>query len=569
MNQNPGRIDPPAGNHPWLHWLFIAIITLLTFYSFRPALNNEFLKTWDDPIYVTKNKLLDSLSAKSVLKIFSLNTEMQKLSNNYHPVTTLSLAINHQIAALNPWSYYLTNIFIHILNSILVYLLVFLLLDHRKWPGFLVALLFAIHPMHVESVAWISERKDVLYTFFFIAGLITYFYYLKTNRIKYLAFAFLLFFLSVLSKAMAVVFPVVLILLDIYLKRKWSYRAILEKIPFFIISALFGMLAIRVQSQGAINEWQTFTVFQRMMHASYGYLNYLYKFILPSNLSAFYPYPFITEHGQLPLVFRIAPWFFLLVMAVSAASLFMKNRYLRVFGFGMMFYFITIVMVLQFLSVGKAITADRYAYIPYIGILFILASWCSFLTEDKRLALKIPGLAAVVLLLAGSVVFAMQARQRVAVWHDDIALWNDALNQFPDSRMNFIRIKRANLYFDNEDYHTAMKDYQVIVSLNPKDDDALERIGRIYGQHFHQLDSALICFNRGYQANPANISLLKNLGVAYGIKADYSRSLEFFLKAYQQDAGDTALNLNIATTYRALGNMEKSKEFERLSHRLK
>jgi hypothetical protein len=553
----------------WQHYVFIFLIAVVTYLCHQPAASNQLLKTWDDPAYVLDNKLLHGLTYKNISGIFSFHKDLQKLTKNYHPLSTLSLAVNYQFSGLNPRGYHLTNILIHILNSILVYLLIYLIADRRIWAALLAGLLFGIHPMHVESVAWVSERKDVMYAFFFISGLILYYFYVKKKKPLYLVLALVLFYLSVISKAMAVVFPVVLFLMDLHLQRKWSYRLLIEKIPFFIISAFYGWIAIRIQSEGAINEWQTFTLYQRVIHASYGFLSYLYDFFAPFSLSAFYPYPFINEHGDLPLEFRIAPFIFLFIMALAVGSLFVKNKMVRVFGIGMLFYFITVALVLQFLSVGKAITADRYTYIPYIGILFILGSWWSSLMENKKPAYKIAGFAAGAVFLAFSAVIAVQTYNRSAVWHDDITLWSNALDQYPDMRMNFIRVKRADQYFDKEDFQNAMKDYQIMASLDAKDDQAPARIGQIYGQQFHQLDSALVWLNKAYKIDPGNLTLLKNLGVAYAIKNDISKSLEFFLEAYARDPADSTLLLNISTNYRALGNIEKSKEFENLARKKK
>ena len=559
-------IKPPA-IRVWQHWLFISVISMVTFACYQPALNNKLLKTWDDPVYVTNNKLLDSLSVKKVGEIFSFNTEFQQLSNNYHPLTTLSLALNHYFSGLNPRPYHFTNIFIHILNSILVYLLVFLLADRRTWAALLAGLLFAVHPMHVESVAWVSERKDVLYAFFFISGMILYYFYLRKNSYKSLALVFLFFFLSVLSKAMAVVFPLVMLLMDFLLNRRWSWRLFLEKVPFFLVSALFGIIAVRVQAQGAINDWQTFTLYQRFIHASYGFLSYLYNFFIPFGLSAFNPYPFINEHGVLPWAFRAAPFIFLAIMALTVWSLFARSRMIKIFGIGMLFYLFTIALVLQFISVGRAITADRYTYIPYIGILFILGSWISWLTDQKKPVLKYAGFAAGALMLVFSVVSAVQCSLRSAVWHDDITLWTDALDQYSDVRMNFIRLKRANQFFENSDFQNAMKDYQVIASSEPSSDEALGRIGQICGQQFHQIDSALYYLNRAYLINPNEIILLKNLGVAYGIRGEYGKSQGFFLQAYAKDPADSMLMLNIAANYRGLGDMENARRFENMAHK--
>ena len=569
VQKKPGQATKTTGvasTPAWTHWLAVSLISIVTFFCFQPALNNQFLKTWDDGIYVTNNKLIDGLTAAHIAEIFSFNKDLQKFTKNYHPLTTLSLAVNHQFAGLNPRSYYLTNIFIHILNSLLVYLLIFLLTGRKVWGALFAGLLFGIHPMHVESVAWISERKDVLYGFFFIAGLIVYDRYLNNQKNGYLALVFVLFVLSVLSKAMAVVFPVTLFLFDFLRERKWSWRMVAEKLPFFAVSVFFGILALKIQANGAINDFNTYTFYQRIMHASYGVINYLVNFVFPFNLSAFYPYPFINEHHLLPAAFRIAPFVCLAVVAVTVWCLFLKSRMARVLGTGILFFLVTLVMVLQFISVGKAITADRYAYIPYIGMLFILAAGFTLLMENRRKSARMAVVAAAALLVAFSVTCAAQTRQRSAVWHDDFPLWDNVLEQFSDVRMNFIREKRAFLNFQGGNYEEALKDYRVILSLDPRDENALERVGQIQGQHFHRIDSALVYFNRACQVNDTALSLLKNMGVAYAIKADYPRSLDFLLRAYQRDPADTALMANIAATYRFLGNAEKSREFEQLIH---
>ncbi len=560
---------PPPSTRGWQHALFILVIALTTFVCLKPAADNQFLKTWDDHVYVTNNKLIQGLTTKNISEIFSFHKDLQKLTKNYHPLTTLSLAINYHFSGLNPGSYYLTNIFLHILNSVLVYLLIFLLTDRKIWAALFSGLLFGIHPMHVESVAWISERKDVLYALFFISGMILYYFYVKKKRMKFLALALLLFFLSVLSKAMAVVFPLVMVLMDLLLERKWSFRALIEKIPFFIISLFYGLLAIKIQSEGAIGEWRIFTLMQRMMHASYGILSYLTNFFLPVNLSAFYPYPFIDEQGFLPLSFRLAPLVVVVILAVAAVTLFMKNRMFKVIGFGTWFFILTMILVLQFISVGQAIIADRYGYIPYIGICFIIGSWGTYLVEQKDFRLKLSGIFLAGLMMILLVFSAVQTHQRSSVWHDDFALWSDALNQCSDTRMNLIRTKCAQLHLDRGDYQEAFKEYQTIALLDPKEHDALERIGQIYGEYYHRIDSSLVYLKKANQMNPGDPWLLKNLGVAYAMTADYPKSLECFLSAYKQLPDDTSLMQNISISYRAIGDLSRSDEFARLSHQKK
>jgi hypothetical protein len=216
----------------------ILLLFIISIVTFSPSLKNEFIDTWDDGVYVVNNQLLRDVSWQGILNIFKFNDEFQRLTNNYHPITTFSLALNYQMSALNPSSYHLTNVITHGFNAILVFIFIYFLSKKRIWPAIFAGLLFSIHPMHVESVSWISERKDVLYTFFFIAGLISYLKYLEDGKIWKLLITLILFIFSCLSKAMAVPFPFVLLLIDYFQRRKFSMKLIYEKIPFIVIAII-------------------------------------------------------------------------------------------------------------------------------------------------------------------------------------------------------------------------------------------------------------------------------------------------------------------------------------------
>ena len=272
----------------------VAVIIIVTYFVFSPSLQNDFTN-WDDPTYVTDNPLVVN-NAVPVKEIFKT-----PVSLNYHPVTILSLAWNYQNGKLNPKGYHEENVIFHLLNTLLVFLFIFLLTRRNLLMAAIVALFFGIHPMHVESVSWVSERKDVLYVFFFLAGLITYLRFLDTKRILWYILTLLLFVLSCLSKGMAVVFPVIMLLIDYLRNDKLQLKIIFNKIPFFVLSLVFGVISFRIQSGGAIADMQVFTIFQRMMFASYGAIMYVVKFFAPVNLSAFYPYPTLDRNGNIPL----------------------------------------------------------------------------------------------------------------------------------------------------------------------------------------------------------------------------------------------------------------------------
>ena len=188
------------------HYLVYGSMILLFLVSvivFSPMTKNGFIDTWDDGVYILKNKLLHDLSGEGIANMFRFGDDFQKLVNNYHPLTILTLAINYKISGLNPTSYHAPTMALHGLNAVLVFIFVYLLTRRKLWPALVSGLLFAVHPMHVESVAWATERKDVLYTFFFLGGLIAYVKYLEDEKIWKLGIVLLLFLLSCLSKAMA------------------------------------------------------------------------------------------------------------------------------------------------------------------------------------------------------------------------------------------------------------------------------------------------------------------------------------------------------------------------------
>jgi tetratricopeptide (TPR) repeat protein len=542
----------------------IVLLFIVSMIALSPMVKNDFIPTWDDGVYVIQNQLIKDISWHGILNIFSYGDEFQKLINNYHPLTTFSLALNYQVSGLSPGFYHMTNLVLHGFNAVLVFLFVYLLSRRKMWPAIISGLLFAIHPMHVESVAWVSERKDVLYTFFFLAGLIAYLKYREDEKVWKLGIALLLFLCSCLSKAMAVPFPLILLLIDYFQRRRFSWKLLLEKIPFFIVALIIGLMSIHLQSLSAINKFETFTVYQRIMHASYGFFTYIIKFINPSGLSAFYPYPPITTTGLLPLPFRIAPYICMGVVILLVWVSTRKGEIPRVIVFGILFYFFTIALVLQFLSVGKAIMADRYTYIPYIGLSFILGMLIDYFIHRKSFLPYIGyGLAAVMLIT--SIVFSFMTYERTKVWKNDITLWSDAISKYPDGRLNFIYKKRAEQYIKKDQYEAGLTDYLSIAANDPRDDDALGCIGQIYGKYYNDMGKAVENLEKAYAINPKNPSVLKNLGVAMGMKGDFPRSLDYLLQAYKIDKTDTTLLRNISASYNNLGMPAKAKEFDQLA----
>jgi hypothetical protein len=247
--------------------LSLGAILLLTIAVYLPSLSNGFTN-WDDNIYVTGNRLLASPGLNAVLTT--------PVYGNYSPLTIWSLALNYAISRDHPASYHWLNLVLHLLNTLLVFAFIRKLSGGRFWTTVLTALFFGIHPMHVESVAWIAERKDVLYGFFYLIGLIAYLRYLDTARSGWLASTFGAFILSAASKPAAIVFPLTLIALDFFRRRPMRAAVLLEKLPFFVVSVFLGILTVQGQAAlGALDRGLIYGAFARLMFACYGLSMYV------------------------------------------------------------------------------------------------------------------------------------------------------------------------------------------------------------------------------------------------------------------------------------------------------
>src|ERR1051326_792480 len=250
-SQSKKKFISPKAKINWLFPLCIVIATLIIYF---PSLKNGFTN-WDDKEYVTENKDIEHFNAKEIKFEFA-----HEHMGNYHPLSMLSLSIDHSRAQLDPEAYHLTNLIFHLFATLMAFLFIFELLGDNV-AALVAAALFALHPMHVESVAWISERKDVLYGSFLLSALWAYVRYLSEKETAKWYFIFSIFFLlSLFSKAQAVVFPVLCLLIDLYKDRGINKKTLIEKIPLFIIALIFGFEAIHAQqSFEAIQGTETYS----------------------------------------------------------------------------------------------------------------------------------------------------------------------------------------------------------------------------------------------------------------------------------------------------------------------
>lgn len=386
-------------------------LAVITFILYWPVKGFEFTN-WDDQVYVTENSLILGLTGDNIRRIFS-----EYLMGNYHPLVLLSYAIEYEIDGLNPGIFHFTNVLFHA-GAGLILFFCFLKIGFNKIIGGILALLFLIHPFHVESVAWVSERKDVLYGFFWIAA--WYAWLQSKSYDKWYAFGIILFILSCLSKGMAVTLPAILIASEWIKNKDISKINWIKLIPFVILSIGFGILAVYAQKGGGnVREDNTYGMWDQIRVAAWGIWFYLSRTVIPFDLSLFYEYPKIEKNGM-PGQFTAA--FVFIIFSIPAFIFyFWKRSPLAVTG--MLLFLAILFPVSQIFPVGNAIAADRYHYIPSIGLLIVFG-WIFSQVEKNKLFVPL-----VFIWIFGLVYI---SHQRIMMWKSPETLWMSTIERNPE-----------------------------------------------------------------------------------------------------------------------------------------
>lgn len=450
--------DAPAVSATW-RWLTLAAILLATFVTYLPVFDGakEFTN-WDDPAYVTEQPLVRSLDAATIKQMFRTES---RVAANYHPLTMLTLAWDYQRGDGKMQAFMQTTLALHLLNTALVFVLIGMLFRSSLLMPALCAAFFGLHPMHVESVAWLAERKDVLYTAFYLVSMIGYVRYLRGGSWAWLVAAFVSFVASCYAKPMAVTLPVVLVLLDVFEKRTFSVRTALEKVPFFIVSVIFGLLTLQVQSStgAGLVDVTFYTLPERVLFALYGIVQYILRLFAPFNLSAFYRYP--SSNGDPDaIVYPYAVAGALVIGAVIWLYWKKRSELTATMFFGMAFFLVTISIVLQLISVGGAVIADRYTYVPYLGLFIIVG----MSTERLLSKVKAPFIALAVVALASGY-FAVLSNARIGVWQNSGVLFNDVIDKSEGRQINHAYNNRALYNMERGNYQEAERDYAYLENV--------------------------------------------------------------------------------------------------------
>ena len=532
--------------------IFIALIAIIaTLVVYLPSLTNDFIVNWDDGGYIQEHELVHSLSWQNFITIFNPTTFYK---GNYHPLTTWFYALEYSMVGESAFLYHLSNLILHLLNVWLVFIFIKLITKRLEVAGF-VALLFGIHPMHVESVAWISERKDVLYTFFFMLSLIQYFYYYtqKESKPKHYTLALVFFFLSLLSKSAAVVLPVAMLTVDYLLKRKPDLKMFIEKIPFFALSLAIGLIAVFSQDEkGAIHDLTPlFSVFDRVLIVSNTFITYLWKLFVPIELATMYPYPG-KLNGIFPVFLYIAPFLVLLIVGLVIIS----RKFGRYFIFGFLFFIVNIILVLQIVSVGGASLAERYTYVPYIGIFLILG-----ILFDKGINSankKVKSLRPLFyIIFAGFVLFFSVATwQRIGKWKNGETLMLDLIKVFPNSTFAYNNL--GYLYYHwYKNYDKALEKYNKSMTLDTNNYETWSNRGVVYN-NIEKHDLAVYDFTKALKLKPENTDAIIGRANSLSALGRFQEALpdyDSYMK-YKSDDGKAYMWRGIA--YNKTGKPEKA-----------
>jgi tetratricopeptide (TPR) repeat protein len=524
------------------------VLLLATLAVYWPVKDHEFISL-DDSDYVTSNfNIQGGLTLKGVRWAFTTTH-----AYNWHPVTWLSHMLDCQLYGLNPRGPHLTNVLLHVANTLLLFLFL-AKITGALWPSALVAALFALHPLHVESVAWVAERKDVLSAFFFFTTLWAYVWYVAAPGWRRYLPVFFAFALGLMAKPMLVTLPFVLLLLDYWplgrltppasaagkrrkaaavasrLDRQAARRLVWEKVPLLALTA--GSCVITLVAQKKAMELQVFTPLDRIANVLVAYVRYLGKMLWPLNLAVFYPHP----GSNLPLWQAGAAGLFLAGVTYLVLKKGRKHPYLPV---GWFWYLGTLVPVIGLVQVGEQSIADRYTYIPLIGI-FIILAWGAFdLTaawRRQRLALSLGAAVLLPLLMILSWV-------QVSYWRNPLLLFEHAAQVTKNNYLAYSVL--ISEYGTQKKFDQALALFQETTAKKPSFPTPYNSMGVVYSKQ-ERFEEAIECFKKAIQLDPKAPLYYNNLGKAYDEYGKIDAAISMYRKVIQ-------LEPRFAEAYYSLG----------------
>jgi len=543
-------------------WIALGLVMMIVL-VYGQTIYFDFIH-FDEEQYVTRNPhVLSGLTWEGVRWAF---TSLE--AGFWHPLTWLSLMLDHELYGMHAGGYHGTNVLLHLGNTLLLFWAL-MRMTGAPWRSGMVAALFALHPLHVESVAWIAQRKDVLSTFFWMLTLLCYVRYVEQpGRQRYLP-VMVVFILGLMSKPMLVTLPFILLLLDYWplgrlriesvmvtgVAKRFDKRPLLfllkEKAPFFFMAFLFSALTFHAEQQaGALPSITELSFPVRAANAIISYTLYIYKMFWPTALAVFYPHP-----GMWPLL-QVVFSGLLLVLVTSLALL--RWRSAPYLAAGWFWYLGALLPVSGLVQVGSHGMADRYTYIPLIG-LFIICTWGAGDTFTAWKGIKrrlMVGLAAGIIITACTVL----TWQQLQYWRNSITLFSHAIGV---TRDNYLAHNNLGAVFMTMGYPEAAEPhFRTALTVLPTYAVANNNLGNIMlGKE--RYDEAIEYFQKALQSNPAYNVVYRNLGDAYLRKGDCEKAISVYKKALTYDNRNAEIYNNMGATLVCRGELEKAqRQFE-------
>ena len=539
----------------------ILFLTITVFAIFWQVRNHEFV-ILDDGKYITENShVLDGLTWEGI--VWALTTTH---ANFWHPLTWISHMLDCELYGLDPAGHHLTNLLIHVANTLLLFL-VLERMSKALWPSAFVAAMFALHPLHVESVAWAAERKDVLSTFFYVLTIGCYVRYVEHPGINRYLLVLLTFALGLMAKPMIVTLPFVLLLLDYWPLNRFQFvqnsgnrcaqaqksvhfnnqrtsffRLVLEKFPLFVLAAVSCVVAYFAQEQGgALKALNLFPIEVRIVNALFSYASYIGKTIWPQHLAVFYPHPGMLSMWQIAGAVLLLVCISLLV--IRAAH---RTPYLAV---GWLWYIGTLVPVIGLVQVGDHAMADRYTYVPIIG-LFIMIAWggCD-IAKRWRYRKTVLVISSGTLICASMISTSFQIRH----WQNSTTLFEHTLDVTADNSMahtNLGVVLAGQGKLDEAVFH-----YIQALRIKPDHLEARINMGVALASQ-GKLDEAVAHYSRALQIKPDFAGAHYNLGNILLEQGKTEEAIKHFREALRINPNDSEVHNNLGIVLAKQGKKE-------------
>ena len=523
--------------------IYIAL-TLLTLSVFWQVYQYEFVNI-DDYVYVTQNKGIQSgITLKGIFWAFSTT-----YAEFWHPLTWISLMLDYQLFDLNPGGYHTTNVILHILSTLLLFRL-FHRMTGAVWKSAFVAAFFAVHPLHVESVAWIAERKDVLSGFFWMLTLCLYVFYSEKPVLKPYLFVLFSFICALMSKPIAVVLPVIMILLDYWPLNRFQVQKsnlffwqLKEKFIFLCLSTAFSVITLLAQPDQSTVKVYPLTL--RLANAPMAFMTYLEKTFFPNHMTVFYPFP-----SQIHLWHILGASFLITIITIIVI---LKSHRIAYAFVGWFWYSITLLPVLGIIKVGDFAMADRYNYLSCIGIALVLAWGIPDLIKSEHMRKKILFPAG----LAFLAIMALLSWQQCRYWKNSLSLFNHATDS---TKNNYFAYDGLGIALVEEGkFEEAIENFSKAILIAPdylvpyiNRGNAYEKIG--YAQ------KAIDDYNQAIKMKPNYSVAYYDRGIVYVKLRQFQFALEDFNKAIYYKPDDARTYYTRGTVYEKLGQYQKALE---------